>query len=705
MGHVDNSQIAPLFANTTPGVTADANAVDPAISALIVAINENFDSFEAFKASIELPIPDQSIVSRHLRNLAVTNPKLAPLAVTADKIADGTISTQKLADLVITAQKIANNAILERHMSNASVSRRTIQAGAVGANEIDPSILVPISNNTINVRLDQIDEQLADMAINVKNYGAVGDGEVDDTTAVLAALYKDHGDGETIFFPTGTYLIKQSLINLPPGTFIKGAGPAATTLLIDVATADYLFKTNLNTGFEDIRIKFANEFRGDAILHDPGYISATNGDTYHFERSYKFRNVEINFPYNSGYGTGIHPRVRNFDDDGNPYPANVITQLVYFYVDNLEVSYGNCPIKISLEQRNPVNRQIWATATRINKLRSNTCAFGPYILLTNTSSQNTQDISDINFNDVEIQCAQPNTLTSTPAQTMPIYIKGTSSRTIRASFTNITIWDSTNGESGYLENCDVRLLNAYFGYTVKVAAGYKRGFSLSNASVDVDVDVRRIRRTDTTTGNISEIRPIDGGYQFFNTPDGENGYNARGQLREEIITGTNFSRVWLEAYDKNNTTEGYLELARGTGFKGVTRGIFNLMSRYTDGTMRSVVNAGSVGTIYNDSTVDQGFYAGNGMYVSFERHTVSVDTSAAYQTVNITLTESFTYTPFLVNVALELIDGGTSSAEDVTIRQAQVTSTTNVRLILKHSKSSSISLRFAITVCGYKSFA
>lgn len=213
MGHVDNSQIAPLFANTTPGVTADANAVDPAISALIVAINENFDSFEAFKASIELPIPDQSIVSRHLRNLAVTNPKLAPLAVTADKIADGTISTQKLADLVITAQKIANNAILERHMSNASVSRRTIQAGAVGANEIDPTILTPISDAAVQVKFNQIDEQLADMAINVKTFSNyVVNNDWTEAIRQACAQLKLWGGGKLLFpkdvyniFTTGLY--------------------------------------------------------------------------------------------------------------------------------------------------------------------------------------------------------------------------------------------------------------------------------------------------------------------------------------------------------------------------------------------------------------------------------------------------------------------------------------------------------------------
>jgi hypothetical protein len=169
MVYVDNSQITPLYANTSPGLTADAGVVDPAIAAMIVAINTNADIYTAFVTALELPIPDQSIVTRHLRNLAVTNSKLAALAVTADKIADGSITLAKLADLVVTAAKIANGTITEVKMANSSVSRRMIQAGVVGANEIDPTILNPISDATINVRLNQIDEQLAETTTEINN--------------------------------------------------------------------------------------------------------------------------------------------------------------------------------------------------------------------------------------------------------------------------------------------------------------------------------------------------------------------------------------------------------------------------------------------------------------------------------------------------------------------------------------------------------
>lgn len=162
MVYVDNSQITPLYANTSPGLTADASVVDPAIAALVTAINTNADIYTAFITALELPIPDQSIVTRHLRNLAVTNSKLAPLAVTADKIADGSITLAKLADLVVTAAKIANGTITEAKYATGSVSSRAIGQGEVKAENLDPTLLTQYGTVATNAKFELIDEQLAE---------------------------------------------------------------------------------------------------------------------------------------------------------------------------------------------------------------------------------------------------------------------------------------------------------------------------------------------------------------------------------------------------------------------------------------------------------------------------------------------------------------------------------------------------------------
>lgn len=47
------------------------------------------------------------------------------------------------------------------------------------------------------------------MTVNVKDYGAVGDGVTDDTDAIRAAIEAVlEAGGGTIFLPEGIYLVK-----------------------------------------------------------------------------------------------------------------------------------------------------------------------------------------------------------------------------------------------------------------------------------------------------------------------------------------------------------------------------------------------------------------------------------------------------------------------------------------------------------------
>lgn len=72
--------------------------------------------------------------------------------------------------------------------------------------------------------------------INVKDYGAIGDGIADDRFAILAALNaaKASGGG-TVFFPTGSYKIT-SVINLDPSyanITLQGSGMSASKVICD----------------------------------------------------------------------------------------------------------------------------------------------------------------------------------------------------------------------------------------------------------------------------------------------------------------------------------------------------------------------------------------------------------------------------------------------------------------------------------------
>jgi len=81
--------------------------------------------------------------------------------------------------------------------------------------------------------------------INVKNYGATGDGVTDDTTAIQAA-FDSLTDGGVVFFPPGSYLTT-SLISTTNLVSIQGSGIKSTTLVCE----DHGIKIDRSSGYRD----------------------------------------------------------------------------------------------------------------------------------------------------------------------------------------------------------------------------------------------------------------------------------------------------------------------------------------------------------------------------------------------------------------------------------------------------------------------
>lgn len=115
--------------------------------------------------------------------------------------------------------------------------------------------------------------------VNVKDYGAVGDGVHDDTAAIQAAL----DVGGPIYFPPGTYLVSKTLTVTVNGTQIIGADQTVKwfnndTVVIQPAspftgsevisvTADYVTVSGLTIS------------RADTTLTIPAYIATGTGDS------------------------------------------------------------------------------------------------------------------------------------------------------------------------------------------------------------------------------------------------------------------------------------------------------------------------------------------------------------------------------------------------------------------------------------------
>jgi hypothetical protein len=93
-------------------------------------------------------------------------------------------------------------------------------------------------------------DRMSEIHVNVKSYGAVGDGVTDDTAAIQAAISAAEPAGRTIFFPAGTYLSNQW--NIDARLRFQGVGKNQTIIKAISGATGPLFNANntsLRPGF------------------------------------------------------------------------------------------------------------------------------------------------------------------------------------------------------------------------------------------------------------------------------------------------------------------------------------------------------------------------------------------------------------------------------------------------------------------------
>ena len=99
--------------------------------------------------------------------------------------------------------------------------------------------------------------------LNVKDYGAVGDGTTDDTAAIQGALTAAGTSGGTVYAPAGSYLVNGTL-SVSSATRIIGAGMDDGT-----SKANTTFKRTSSTGSPMFQIRGAIPGSGDAVSTAP----------------------------------------------------------------------------------------------------------------------------------------------------------------------------------------------------------------------------------------------------------------------------------------------------------------------------------------------------------------------------------------------------------------------------------------------------
>lgn len=150
----------------------------------------------------------------------------------------------------------------------------------------DDDHLYPAHINELRDAIDQLNNY---GFLNVKNYGAIGDGSTDDTAAIQStvdvadALAETTAKSATIFFPRGTYKITETITSDPStnayGPIFVGSGRFTTRIKTYHATANMFdIKADYGGDFYDLYFSAdTNRTGGYAIVYSGGPATSQNG--------------------------------------------------------------------------------------------------------------------------------------------------------------------------------------------------------------------------------------------------------------------------------------------------------------------------------------------------------------------------------------------------------------------------------------------
>lgn len=251
---------------------------------------------------------------------------------------------------------ILNDFLLREHTADGALKIRadgTLSdfyqkpAGGIPASDLASSIQTALSK--------------ANFALNVKDFGALGNGSTDDTAAIQAAINALPAAGGLIVIPAGTYVISASL-TLKEGTQLEGCGPgtilrvSSGSLGIDVIKIGDGTSTLSFAAVRNIKISSDGQKTGGAgILLDRAYRVWLEGIALEFQyRGVYIRNstavwlnksdirdtAENAITIDSDLGQGFEWYIDSVLCD-NPTVTNTGTGLLWNGGESLHVSHSN----------------------------------------------------------------------------------------------------------------------------------------------------------------------------------------------------------------------------------------------------------------------------------------------------------------------------------------------------------------------------
>lgn len=282
--------------------------------------NEDADLWEIIATAVAFP-PDTnaqavaSAVTTFLEGNPVTS-------VTPEGITDSTTVGRAL----ITAE----DAAAAQAAIGGSTPGRTVFSGnaaqgreALGSTELGSTVFTAATALAARVALAAVGK--GDLVINVKDYGALGNGAANDTAAINAAI-DALVPGATLFFPPGRYMTNGGHVIDTPSVVVKGCSGRAQTYnsaaqlyLRNAANADMMTIAETQITVRDLAL-FGNKTnqsgtsRGlvtssavpvNYFLLDAVWVDSFNGDGFAFEgggSTVSSTIVNCESRVNAGYG-------------------------------------------------------------------------------------------------------------------------------------------------------------------------------------------------------------------------------------------------------------------------------------------------------------------------------------------------------------------------------------------------------------------
>lgn len=151
-----------------------------------------------------------------------------------------------------------------------------------------PDIGTTFWGTPLNATLDNLNDRLIRLGLDVKEYGAAGDGIADDTAVIQAAINALPASGGMIRFPTGTYKITSAL-TVRSNLTLRGSGRDKTVIAQVTANANGLTGVDVShLSVEGLRLNGTGAGTGTGVKltrsanPNTGHITLTNVVIYNF---------------------------------------------------------------------------------------------------------------------------------------------------------------------------------------------------------------------------------------------------------------------------------------------------------------------------------------------------------------------------------------------------------------------------------------